>query len=302
MQNLVCLSMYRHTPPPPPSPHHTHTPQEHTDCTKFTHNLKQAADRDLRQTKTATQNGKHDRSIVCHYAESSTSDELEVFYHNAYPPLPHPPPPIAVLCSGQWWDCLRWRHSKWWRKPKRKFCRRSSVSKDRLTPRSSSPPRQGRTSRTMLSTRLWRGSPRLEKSSLWGLYTPFALCFLVCFCLAVSHALSLFLCVFLSWQNDWDLLCHPAWSHIHGAWLYGGRRTCRDSSSFMWHQPRNNQTVLWVHHFGGYSKKAPWKACHSFRIACDMSTVSLPESEKQRYIKATNFNNCSNTWVEWKAK
>ena len=42
----------------------------------------------------------------------------------------------------------------------------------------------------------------------------------------------------------------------HGAWLCGAHRTCQDSSSFKWHQPRNNQTALQVHHFSGYSKCA----------------------------------------------
>ena len=37
----------------------------------------------------------------------------------------------------------------------------------------------------------------------------------------------------------------------HGVWLYGMHRMCWDSSSFTWHQPCNNKTVLLVHHFSG---------------------------------------------------
>ena len=43
---------------------------------------------------------------------------------------------------------------------------------------------------------------------------------------------------------------------------WGTQTLCRDGSSFTWHQPRNNQTVLSVHHFCGYSKRA-MKRIHS---------------------------------------
>ena len=39
-----------------------------------------------------------------------------------------------------------------------------------------------------------------------------------------------------------------------GAWLYGVHRTCRNGSSFTWHQPCNNRKVLQVHHSGRYTK------------------------------------------------
>ena len=77
---------------------------------------------------------------------------------------------------------------------------------------------------------------------------------------------------------------HPSYVALHevtchGAWLYGVHRTRRDGSSFTWHQPCKNQTALHVHHFGWYSKRAiTISDSHSFRIACEKSSVSLLES------------------------
>ena len=57
-QNLVCRDFQAHTH------RSTHT-HEHTDYTKLhLHNLKQAANRDLRQMKTAARNGRHGGSVV----------------------------------------------------------------------------------------------------------------------------------------------------------------------------------------------------------------------------------------------
>ena len=43
-------------------------------------------------------------------------------------------------------------------------------------------------------------------------------------------------------------------------WFCGVHRMCRDGSSFMWHQPWNNQTALYIHHISGYSKTCYKKA------------------------------------------
>ena len=40
----------------------------------------------------------------------------------------------------------------------------------------------------------------------------------------------------------------------YGAWLYGENRTHWDGSSFKWYQPCKNQTMLRLHHLGGYPK------------------------------------------------
>ena len=48
----------------------------------------------------------------------------------------------------------------------------------------------------------------------------------------------------------------------------------RDSSSFMWHHPCNNQIVLSVLHFRGCLKKCAIQGhSHSFRITRDVSAV-----------------------------
>ena len=52
------------------------------------------------------------------------------------------------------------------------------------------------------------------------------------------------------------------------------KRMCRDGSSFRWHQPCKNQTVL-LHHFSGYSNHVIRSDSNSFRITCYKSTVSL---------------------------
>ena len=77
---------------------------------------------------------------------------------------------------------------------------------------------------------------------------------------------------------------HPTYVTLHevmwhGAWLYGVRRTHQDGSSFTWHQPCNNQTVLYVHHFGSYSKRAVKSYSHSFRITWDKNLITyLPSA------------------------
>ena len=66
----------------------------------------------------------------------------------------------------------------------------------------------------------------------------------------------------------------------------------RDGSSFMWHQPCNNQIALSITPFRWILKiRAMKEYSHSFRIACDMNAVSLLESREQRYIKATKKKN-----------
>ena len=52
------------------------------------------------------------------------------------------------------------------------------------------------------------------------------------------------------------------------------------------HQALFHQTMLYVHHFGGYSQRAIKSDSHSFKITCDKSAVSLLASGEQRYIKA----------------
>ena len=67
----------------------------------------------------------------------------------------------------------------------------------------------------------------------------------------------------------------------------------QDGSSFIWHQPCNNQTALLVHHFGEYSETRNKKLySHSLRIAYDKSALSLLGSREWRYIhvKAINSN------------
>ena len=54
----------------------------------------------------------------------------------------------------------------------------------------------------------------------------------------------------------------------------------RDGSSFTWHQPRNNQTALKVHHFDGYLKHTVKGCSRSFRITCNKSAVSVLESRQ----------------------
>ena len=92
---------------------------------------------------------------------------------------------------------------------------------------------------------------------------------------------------------------HPKYEALHEtmshcARLYGVHRTRRDGSSITRHQPCNNITALWVHHFGGYSKTrykklAPHSESHATR-------ASLFESGEWRHIKATNNNN-NNTFI-----
>ena len=59
----------------------------------------------------------------------------------------------------------------------------------------------------------------------------------------------------------------------HGAWLYGVHRTCRDGSSFMWHQP---------------CQRCKYTTSVDIQKRAIKSTVSLFESGKQRYMKAIN--------------
>ena len=79
------------------------------------------------------------------------------------------------------------------------------------------------------------------------------------------------------------MLQHPTYVALHeviwhGVWLYGVHRMCWDGSSFMQHQSCNNQTALYIHHFGGYSKCTMESYSYSFRITWDNSAVSLLQS------------------------
>ena len=71
----------------------------------------------------------------------------------------------------------------------------------------------------------------------------------------------------------------------HGAWSYGVHRTYQDGSSFTWHQPCNNQTMLNAH-FSGYSKCTIKSYSHSYRFTWGKHTMGLLESGEQRYTKA----------------
>ena len=64
----------------------------------------------------------------------------------------------------------------------------------------------------------------------------------------------------------------------YGVWLYVVHRTQRDGSSFEWHPPCKNQTMLQLHHFGGYSRCAVQSYSHLFRVTYGKSAVSLLES------------------------
>ena len=68
----------------------------------------------------------------------------------------------------------------------------------------------------------------------------------------------------------------------HGVWLYGMHRMCWDSSSFTWHQPCNNKTVLLVHHFSGGEEGAvaAWRDSDSAscqRVQCLYNFTPPPE-------------------------
>ena len=82
-----------------------------------------------------------------------------------------------------------------------------------------------------------------------------------------------------------------------GAWLYGVHRMRRDGSSLEWHKPYKNQTALQLHHLGGCSKRAVKSYSHSFRVTCDKSAVSLPESGEQYFLIGQNFALVSCTTV-----
>ena len=62
-------------------------------------------------------------------------------------------------------------------------------------------------------------------------------------------------------------------------------------SSFTWHHPCNNQTVLQVCHWGEYLNHTTKIYSHSFKITGNNSTASLLENGKQRYIKTITKNN-----------
>ena len=68
----------------------------------------------------------------------------------------------------------------------------------------------------------------------------------------------------------------------HGARLYDVCRMRRDGSSFMLHQPRNNQTELKYTTSKCATKK---RHSHSFRITCDKSAARLPASGEKRHVK-----------------
>ena len=55
----------------------------------------------------------------------------------------------------------------------------------------------------------------------------------------------------------------------HGAWLYGVRRTCWDSSSFMWHQPCRR--CKYTTSVDIQNHAITWKAGHSCGITCERS-------------------------------
>ena len=62
-------------------------------------------------------------------------------------------------------------------------------------------------------------------------------------------------------------LCMKWLEMCYGAWLYGVHRMPQDGSSFEWHQPCKNQTVMQLHHLGEYSKqimmdKNLWHSLH----------------------------------------
>ena len=74
----------------------------------------------------------------------------------------------------------------------------------------------------------------------------------------------------------------------YGVWLYGVHRTCQDGYSFRWHQPYSNQTVLQLHHLGGYIKlrcktKKQQSLSHS---TVTQSLISQKQSETTRDVPA----------------
>ena len=76
---------------------------------------------------------------------------------------------------------------------------------------------------------------------------------------------------------------HPNLQTASAVWLYGARRTCRDSSSFTWHQPCEPNSTVYTTSVD--IRNMLWKAGHSCRTTCDASTVGLLQSGEQRYIK-----------------
>ena len=93
-----------------------------------------------------------------------------------------------------------------------------------------------------------------------------------------------------SWQvtakHPCTYLCGFEWSNTVN-WckiVWCTQNMCQDGSSFTWHQPCNNQRELWVLYITSvdinnerYKKKG---YSHSFRITCNMCTVSLLESRE----------------------
>ena len=72
----------------------------------------------------------------------------------------------------------------------------------------------------------------------------------------------------------------------HGAWLHGIHRTCRDDSSFMWHQPcqhRKYTTLVDIQ-----KRVMKKRFTHAESLA---SAVSLLESREEHYIKVMNNKN-----------
>ena len=75
----------------------------------------------------------------------------------------------------------------------------------------------------------------------------------------------------------------------HGAWLYGVHRTCRDGSSFLWHQPC--QCCKYT------TSVDIQKMCYKklfTHVESRVSAVSLLKSRELHYIKAINNNNTEN--------
>ena len=65
----------------------------------------------------------------------------------------------------------------------------------------------------------------------------------------------------------------------HGCMVYTEHRT---GSSFTWHHPCNNQTVLQVHHFGGCPKRA--MKVYDTDLAAQEQRIALFKSDHHHLI------------------
>ena len=87
---------------------------------------------------------------------------------------------------------------------------------------------------------------------------------------------------------------HPTYVALNEVTLYVNwcvvalctQNVCRDSISFTWHQPCNNQTALQLHHFGGYLKRAIKGYNYSLKIEC----VKSAETARQQRIALYKSN------------